>query len=186
MKKTLVVLALGTLSFATAQTNAFKGSDFENFKDFTESLNHYGLKSYATQDAGKGMGNSAALKIEGTPSGNDYVFTSNATETLPANIKEITFMVKGKADKSLSINLYKTDGSSYKFNIGDLKADSKISQSDNNNYNGMIDTGEKYVKVTLDCSGLTDINKSSSNNFLAIKVGKEVKYNLDIDDIKVN
>lgn len=176
---------MAALTFASAQSNAFKGSDFENFADFTKSLNNYGLKSYATQDAGKGVGDSSALKISGSPSGNDYVFTANATETLPVNIKEITFMVKGKADKSLSINLYKTDGSSYKFNIGDLKKDSKIDIADNNSYGGVIDTKGNYVKVTLNCKNLKDINRNSSNNFLAIKVGKEAAYNLEIDDFKV-
>jgi hypothetical protein len=185
MKKTLAVLAFGLLAFASAQTNAFKGSDFENFVDFTKSLNHYGLKDYATQDNGNGLNGSSALKIAGTPTGNDYVFTANATESIPEKIKEITFMVKGTSAKSLSINLYKTDGSFYKFNVGDLKKDAAVKDSDTNGYAGVIDTGGKYVKVTLICKGLKDINKDSLKNFLAIKVGKEVAYNLDIDDIKI-
>ncbi len=185
MKKFLTIFAIGVLSYATGQTNAFKGADFENFSDFTNSLNSYGLKTYATQDSGKGVENSAALKIETTPTENDYVFTANATEALPEKIKEIILMVNGNADKSLSVNLYKTDGSSYKFNIGDLHADSKINITDSNNYNGKIDTKGKYVKVTLDCTKLKSINKDSSKNFLAIKIGKDVSYNLDIDAIKV-
>lgn len=185
MKKLFVLITLCAITFTSAQTNAFKGSDFENFADFTKSLNNYGLKSYATQDAGKGVSDSGALKISGTPAGNDYVFTANATETLPENIKEITFMINGKADKSLSVNLYKADGSSYKFNIGDLKKDSSIEMTDNNNYAGTINTGGNYVKVSLDCKGLKDLNKNSANNFIAIKVGKEAAYNLDIDDFKV-
>ncbi|SEF44422.1 hypothetical protein SAMN05421847_0018 [Halpernia humi] len=186
MKKLFLITTICTLSFASAQTNAFKGSDFENFADFTKSLNNYGLKSYATQDAGNGVGDSAALKISTTTDRNDYVFTANGTETLPATIKDITFMVKGTADKSLSINLYKTDGSSYKFNIGDLKADATIEVADNNNYAGVINTNGKYVKVTLNCASLKDISRDSSSNFFAIKIGKEAPYNLDIDDIKVN
>ena len=94
-------------------------------------------------------------------------------------------MVKGTAAKSMSINLYKTDGTFYKFNIGDLKKDASITDSENNNYTGTIDTGGKYVKVTLVCKGLADINKDSGKNFLAIKVGKEAKYDLDIDDVKI-
>ena len=185
MKKVFIIVALGALTFATAQTNAFKGSDFENFADFTKSLNSYGLKDYAKQDNGNGVNASAALKIMGTPAGNDYVFTSNATETLPNKIKEITLMVKGSAGKSISINIYKTDGTFYKFNVGDLKKDVSVADSENNSYNGIINTGDKYVKVTLNCKNLTDINKDITKNFLAIKVGKAVSYNLDIDDIKV-
>lgn len=185
MKKILTVLAFGALTFATAQTNAFKGSDFENFTDFTKGLNKYGLKGYATNDAGKGVNSSAALKIAGSPEGNDYVFTATATETLPAKIKEISLMVKGTAAKSLSINIYKTDGTFYKFNVGDLKKDVVVADSETNNYNGIINTGDKYVKVTLSCASLTDINRNPSGNFLAIKVGKGASYNLDIDDIKV-
>ena len=185
MKKIFTIFGVSILTLTSAQTNAFKGSDFENFSDFTKSLNHYGLKDYAKQDNGGGVNASSALKIAGTPVGNDYVFTANATETIPAKIKEITFMVKGTAAKSLSINLYKADGTFYKFNIGDLKKDSVIKDSDNNGYTGIIDTGGKYVKVTLDCKNITDFNKDSSKNFFAIKVGKEVAYNLDIDDIKI-
>jgi hypothetical protein len=185
MKKIVTTLVLGFCILGIAQTAAFKGSDFENFGDFTSSLNSYGLKNYATQDAGKGVNNSSSLKIVGTPVGNDYVFTANSTETLPEKIKEITLMVKGSAAKSLSINLYKTDGSFYKFNVGDLNKDSTVSDSDTNGYTGTIDTGEKYVKVTLNCKKLADINRDKSKNFLAIKVGKEVAYNLDIDEIKV-
>ena len=185
MKKILTIFGFSILTFASAQTNAFKGSDFENFSDFTSSLNSYGLKSYATQDNGKGIDGSSALKIAGTPVGNDYVFTANATEKLPEKIKEITLMIKGSSAKSLSINLYKTDGTFYKFNVGDLKKDSKVSDSETNSYNGVIDTGDKFVKVTLSCAGLKDLSKDSARNFLAIKAGKEVPYNLEIDDIKV-
>lgn len=185
MKKILTIFALSALTLAAAQTNAFKGSDFENFADFTKSLNHYGLKDYATQDSGKGMAGTSALKISGTPAGNDYVFTATATETLPAKIKEITLMVKGTAEKSLSINLYKTDGTFYKFNVGDLKKAVILADSETNNYTGIIDTGGNYVKITLSCGGLADINRGTSANFFAVKVGKGAAYNLEIDDIKV-
>lgn len=185
MKKIFTISALIFVTAVSAQINAFKGADFENFSDFTASLNSYGIKSFAVLDSGQGVLNSNALKIAGTPEGNDYVFTAKATETLPEKIKEITIMVKGKAGKSLSFNLYKTDGSAYKFNVGDLSKDTKVEISDNNSYAGSIDTDGKFVKVTLVCKGLADINKNSANNFLAIKVGKGANYALDIDDIKV-
>ena len=185
MKKILTIFAMGALTLTTAQTNAFKGSDFENFSDFKKSLNSYGLKDYAKQDNENGVNASAALKIAGTPAGNDYIFTATASETLPAKIKEITLMVKGSAAKSLSINIYKTDGTFYKFNVGDLKKDSTIKDAETNNYNGIIATGDNYVKVTLSCANLADINRKNSGNFLAIKAGKDAVYNVDVDDIKV-
>ncbi|SFI07197.1 hypothetical protein [Halpernia frigidisoli] len=185
MKKIFTILSLSFITFASAQTNAFKGADFDNFADFTASLNKYGLKDYARQGVGEGINSSGDLKIIGNPAGNDYIFTAKATETLPAKIKEITFMLKGSAAKSLSVNVYKTDGTFYKFNLGDVRKDMTVQDSETNSYTGTIFTKDKFVKITLDCSKLTDINTNAASNFFAVKVGKGADYNLDIDDVKV-
>lgn len=186
MKKYSAMLLIVGFFWSSAQHLAFKGADFENFTDFQNSLNHYGLKDYVTQDSGSGFENSAALKITARPSANDYLFTAKPTESLPVLIKNITFLVKGTASKSLSINLYKIDGSFYNFNVGDLKKDSDIEVTDKNNYSGIINTGDHYVKVTLDCAKLKDINRDVAKNFIAFKVGKDAAYDIEIDNILVN
>ncbi|SEF44388.1 Por secretion system C-terminal sorting domain-containing protein [Halpernia humi] len=187
MKKIFTILAVSVIAIASAQTNAFKGSDFENFTDFTNSINSYGLKAYATQGVGLGVGGSASLNINATPTGNDYVFTALATAPLPTNKKEITLMVKGvSGGKSLSFNVYMTDGSYYVFNLGDLSTSPvTLAVSASNDYIGTINTGGAYVKVTLPLTGLANINEDPTKNFFAVKAGKNALFNIDIDDIKI-
>lgn len=188
MKKIFTILAVSAVAIFSAQTNAFKGSDFENFTDFTNSLNSYGLKSYATQGVGKGVGGSASLNINGSPTSNDYVFTAFATAPLPTNKKAITLMIKGTSTggKSLSFNVYMTDGTYYKFNLGDLSTTPvTLTDSPANDYAGTIDTGGAYVKVTLSLTGLANINEDSTKNFFALKVGKNATYDLNVDNIQI-
>src|SRR5699024_8001495 len=108
---------------------AFAGSDFENWQDFLDGLNSFGIQSYATQAPGAGVDGSASLHIETDPNttdGNDYVFTANATSSLPADYSRITFYMKGTADKSISINVYKADGTYYVYNLDDSTSDAII------------------------------------------------------------
>ncbi len=162
----------------------FPGADFEDFAAFTGTLNNFGLQSYATAAAGAGRNGSTALHIKGTPAKNDYLFTAmnNAGKDFSGKTK-ISFYIKGTAaGKSISCNVY-TGGRNYKaFNIGDVNnADVNVSVAANNQYAGTI-TADDWVKVTLDITGLT---LPTSGDLFAFKVGKEVAWDLYVDDITI-
>lgn len=160
----------------------FAGADFEDWKAFTGCLNSYGLKDYATQVDGGRTGK--ALQLKGTPAGNDYVFTATAQSGTPTSGKTITFYIKGTGGKSVSINVFTNDGTYKPFNLGEVSgtSDIKIDVAVKNQYTGAIDTKGAWVKVTLNIEGL---NLATANNIFALKVGKEVAYNLLIDDITI-
>ena len=199
MKKIFTILSLVALgTFANAQTDAFKGANFETWSEFTGSLNSFGLKAYATQGAGAGYAGTNSLNITTTTTTtttNDYVFTALATApSYPATIKSITLWVKGSSDKSLSFNVYMANGTNYNvFNVKDFSAattytPTAVGTSGNgtNDYIGVINTGGAWLKVTLDMSSITDVNKTDpAKSFFALKVGKSVNYSLNIDDIQV-
>ena len=164
----------------------FPGANFEDFAAFKGALNNRfgGLKAYATEAVGAGRNGSKALHIKGTPSGNDYVFTATNKEGKDFNGKtKITFYIKGTAaGKSISCNVY-TGGRAYKaFNIGDVNnADVNVSVAANNQYTGSI-TANDWVKVTLDITGITP---AKTGDLFAFKVGKEVAWDLYLDDITI-
>lgn len=166
----------------------FKGADFENWADFMSSINSsFGLKTYAVQGIGLGRDNSNALYLKGTPTGNDYVFTSIINNAIPANPKKITFYVKGTAAKSLSLNVAKTSGTpAYTpFNVGVLGDKSvTLSPSDANQYTGAIDTKGQWVLITLNIEGL-DLQKGAGKDFFSLKTGSNAAYDLLIDNIKI-
>lgn len=161
----------------------FPGADFEDWEAFTNSLSSQGLKNYATQADGGRTGK--AMLIKGTPKGNDYVFTTKAIEGSPTSGKTIIFYIKGTANgKSLSLNVYISDGSYKVFNLGTVNgtSDANLEVAANNQYTGAIDTKGEWVKVTLNISGL---ELSTSDNFFALKVGKTGTYDLMIDDFTI-
>ena len=170
-------------------TLAFAGADFENWQEFLDGLTQVGIKGYATQSSGTGIEGSASLKIAtdpGTTNGNDYVFTSTATPELPADYNKISFYIKGSADKSVSFNIYKTDGSYYSFNLGDLNSNAIISPSGNNQYTGIVNTGGQWFLVSLDLSSINDLNVTdTSASFLALKIGKNANYDLHFDNFTI-
>jgi len=166
---------------------AFAGSDFEDYAAFLAGLNSFGIKDYATQSPGNGVSGSDALRIN-TPStsGNDYVFTALARPGLPSTYSTIKFFVKGTADKSISINLYKLDGTYYKFNLGDVTGNMTVQQSGNNQYTGVINTGGQWAEITLDLSGISDLNTTNTaGDFFALKIGKEVPYDIYLDGFTI-
>ena len=166
---------------------AFAGSDFEDYAAFLAGLNQFGIKDYATQSPGNGVNGSDALRIN-TPStsGNDYVFTALARPGLPSTYSTIKFFVKGTADKSISINLYKPDGTYYKFNLGDVTGNMTVQQSGNNQYTGVINTGGQWAEITLDLSGINDLNTANTaGDFFALKIGKEVPYDIYLDGFTI-
>lgn len=187
MRKFYSLFATVVMAVAmNAQTEnlLFNGSDFEDWTAFESSLNSFGLKDYATQGTGTGYNDSNSLKIEGTPTGNDFVFTANAPADLPVGITEITFMVKGTAGKSLSLNLYKATTGYYVYNVSNLTTDKTIKVAGSNQYTGTIDTSGQWVKVTIDLEGKTDYNTDTTKNLFALKVGRGTDYALEIDDIQ--
>lgn len=136
----------------------FNGADFENWTNFTGSLNTYGLTSgLAVQGIGTGRNSSNAFHLNGTTgSTNPYVFTAKAgTLTIPNAASKITMWVKGSAAKSLSFNVYTTDGIVY-FNGGEFGAENiTLAKASNNQYTGAVDTNNQWILVTLNVSGLT-------------------------------
>lgn len=167
----------------------FAGYDFEDWTAFLGGLNNYGIKAYATQSAGTGMEGSAALNILTDPTttdGNDYVFTTLATADLPSTYSNISFYVKGTSSKSVSLNIYKTDGSYYVYNLGTLSGSTTLSVAPNNQYTGTIDTGGEWALISLDLSGITDLNVSNTaEGLFALKIGKNADYDLHFDNFVI-
>ncbi len=165
----------------------FAGADFEDWAAFTGGINQFGLQSYATESTGNGRNGSTALSIS-TPgtSGNDYVFTNLALTNLPSGYSKVQFYMKGSSAKSVSINLYKADGSYVPFNLGDVSGDVVIASSGNNQYSGTVDTNGEWVLVTLDLTGITDLNNTDANgDIFALKIGKEANYDLYFDEFTI-
>lgn len=169
----------------------FKGANFENWTEFIGSINSgFGIKPYATQGVGLGIDGSNALQIKGTPTGNDYVFTTVINNAIPANAKKITFYVKGTSAKTLSINVSKPSGTPapayYAFNVGNLDDQNvTLTVAESNQYNGTINTKGKWVLVTINLTGL-DIQKTAGQDFFSLKTGKDAAYDLVIDNIKID
>ncbi|MDK2837388.1 MAG: hypothetical protein PWR15_457 [Bacteroidota bacterium] len=174
-------------SGGTTGSNLFPGSDFDDWDAFLGSLNSFGLKDYTSQSDG-GRNGSKALSLNGTPAGNDYVFTAVVPAGFSAAGKtKIVFYMKGTSAKSLSLNVYvgpnNDMGTDYKcYNLGDYSAERTVLPTGSNSYTGTIDTGGNWMKVTLDISDLT-LNSTAGQNLFALKVGKEAAYDLLVDDI---
>lgn len=161
----------------------FPGADFEAWTTFISNLTSHGIKPYATQQTAKGIDNSNALGIIGTPTNNDYVFTVTGISNVPIGKTKISFWIKGTSGKSVSINIY--DGSGYKaFNLGNVSENKTISAAGNNQYTGIIDTNNQWVKITLNLDGYS-YNTTGNGDLFALKVGKDQPYDLLIDDIKL-
>lgn len=167
----------------------FPGSDFENWSAFLGCLTTHGLKdTYTTQSSNGKTG--SALYLNGTPTGNDYVFTATLTEAITTSPTKIVFYIKGTSAKSLSLNIYRSNGTNYDvFNLGNYiqesvleKANLNSSNNGTNSYTGAIDTNGSWMKVTLNIADL-DINKAAGQNIFALKVGKDAAYDLLVDDI---
>lgn len=178
-----------------APTNLlFAGSDFENWTTFNSSVNSFGLKPYAVQGMGTGALGTNSLHLNGTPTGNDYVYTisSAARGTIPATPTKITFWVKGTSAKSLSLNVYRSTTGYDVFNVDNLttsavtlnKAALNTADNGTNSYIGTIDTNGQWVKITLNISDVS-INNSNTGDIFALKVGKDALYDLHIDNIEI-
>ena len=135
-----------------------------------------------------------SLYLNGTPTGNDYVYTisSAARGTIPATPTKITFWVKGTSAKSLSLNVYRSTTGYDVFNVDNLttsavtlnKAALNTADNGTNSYIGTIDTNGQWVKITLNISDVS-INNSNTGDIFALKVGKDALYDLHIDNIEI-
>jgi len=173
---------------SASAVNLFAGADFENWTTFLSSVNNFGLKTYATQGVGLGYNGTNSLQIKGTPTANDYVFTSVATSGLPAKPKRITMYIKGTATgKSLSFNVYKTSGTPayYTYNLGTFATGAILSAADANAYNGSINTNGQWRLIEINVSSLTDMNLTAGKDIFAIKTGTNGVYDLQIDNITI-
>ncbi|MDR6460108.1 hypothetical protein J2786_003231 [Chryseobacterium vietnamense] len=171
---------------SASAVNLFAGSDFENWTTFLSSVNTFGLKPYATQGVGLGYNGTNSLQIKGTPTANDYVFTSVATTGIPAVPKRITMYIKGTATgKTLSFNVYKAGGGFYVFNLGTFSTGATLGVESANSYTGSINTNGQWRLVELTLTGIADINTTAGKDMFAIKTGNGGIYDVQIDNIKI-
>ncbi len=171
---------------SASAVNLFAGSDFENWTTFLSSVNSFGLKPYATQGVGLGYNNTNSLQLKGTPTANDYVFTSIAATGIPAVPKRITMYIKGTATgKTLSFNVYKAGGGFYVFNLGTFSTGATLGVESANSYTGSINTNGQWRLVELTLTGIGDINTTAGKDMFAIKTGNGGVYDLQIDNIKI-
>lgn len=161
-------------------------ADFNDWAAFTANLTKEGIKSYAKEAPGQGKDGKGAMAINGKPAGNDYVFTTKA-KNVPSDKTKIVFYIKGTADKSLSLNVHKNDKSYSAFNVEDVKStdnEMTIKTIGNNQYNGVINTRGKWVKIILDLSSLgSEYQKVDGESLFSLKVGKGASYDLLVSDI---
>lgn len=168
----------------------FPGSDFEDWDAFTNSVKatkSYALKTdFATQvDGGR---NGKALKLSGTRTGNDVVFTV----TDPANIEgkhisKVTFFVKGtSASKSIVVQLSDKNKNIKSYSVKDIGTTevvvNPVDGNKNNVYTGVINTNGNWTKIILDTSSF-EMGQDKYNNIFTLRVGKASAYDLMIDDI---
>lgn len=175
---------------------AFPGADFEKWDDFMGVIFNNQLSDPMAQKAeGQGWENSTGLAIKGDRAANGYLFSVQKVK-MPKDATQISFLLKGKADKSLSINIHRANGINYKaYNVGDVSrskvviADEKPMDNnpDNttNNYLGSIDTKGKWVKITLDLTSFNgQYHTEGTGTFISFKNGNKANYDLIIDEIR--
>jgi hypothetical protein len=177
-----VIQAAGTTE-PVMGTALFPGSDFEDWSAFTAGLTD-SLPKYATQSTEKAYTGTRSLHLNGTPANNECVFTAMVPENFTVPNK-IVFYIKGTADKSLSIIVYTTAASSNYYNLKACTTDTTLAVGGGERYEGVIDTGGNWVKVTLDILRPADVVSTAENELISFKVGEGGAYNLWIDDITV-
>lgn len=157
-------------------------TNFNDWNAFTANLTTIGLKPYATHAPGQGRNGKDALKISGTPTANDFVFVVT-NKQVPAGKTKLIVWVKGTAAaKSLSFNVHKASGFD-PFNAGIVASSNlTLTKFTSNQYTGTINTGNQWVKLTLDLSA-TEYNTTGSGDVFALKTGKDSAYELLIDSI---
>lgn len=171
MKKIFTILGVSAAMFASAQTNLFAGSDFNDWPTLESSLG-FSLKS-GEQSVNGGVGGTGALKIiDNTTTQNIYVMTANKNMNT-SGINYITVKFKGVSG-GISFNA----GDKF-FNVpSGTSTNVTLQSSGANSYSGSINAAD-WITVTLDVSDV-----SWSNNSFSIKLQKSSTNALFVDDIK--
>ncbi|MDR0228965.1 MAG: DUF5689 domain-containing protein [Flavobacteriaceae bacterium] len=196
----------GEIVVEPGKFNVFPGSDFEKWDDFLKVILKNSVGDPMAKE-GKGLGwkGSVGLQVQGVAAlgsngkgANGALFTVQGVKA-PADATKLSFLMKGKAGKSISINVYKANGTNYvAYNLENVNGSKMVtanltetvydgvpSGNTTNSYTGVIDTKDQWVKVVLDLKSMkVPFNTSGTNNLIAFRYGHTETYDLVIDDIK--
>lgn len=184
MKKIFTIVSVALAVSVSAQTNLFKGSDFNNWTDFTDGVtaSGYSVNAIATSSPTGGVGGSGALLLgNNTGTNNAYVFTSGADFNI-AGAKYITIKVKGTSG-GVSFNLGEVGsgktGVTYNVPAGTTRDVTLTNSGSTNDYKGSINAAN-WITIKLDLAGVDIVN----NKTLSLKIQKGSTNALYVDDIQ--
>ena len=184
MKKIFTIVSVALAVSVSAQTNLFKGSDFNNWTDFTDGVtaSSYSVNAIATSSPTGGVGGSGALLLgNNTGTTNAYVFTSG-TDFNIAGAKYITIKVKGTSG-GVSFNLGEVGsgktGVTYNVPAGTTSDVTLTNSGSSNSYSGSINAAN-WITIKLDLAGVDIVN----NKTLSLKIQKSSTNALYVDDIQ--
>ena len=184
MKKIFTIVSVALAVSVSAQTNLFKGSDFNNWTDFTNGVtaSGYSVNAIATSSPTGGVGGSGALLLgNNTGTSNAYVFTSGADFNI-AGAKYITIKVKGTSG-GVSFNLGEVGsgktGVTYNVPAGTTSDVTLTNSGSTNSYTGSINAAN-WITIKLDLAGVDIVN----NKTLSLKIQKGSTNALYVDDIQ--
>ena len=184
MKKIFTIVSVALAVSVSAQTNLFKGSDFNNWTDFTDGVtaSGYSVNAIATSSPTGGVGGSGALLLgNNTGTNNAYVFTSGADFNI-AGAKYITIKVKGTSG-GVSFNLGEVGsgktGVTYNVPAGTTSDVTLTNSGSTNDYKGSINAAN-WITIKLDLAGVDIVN----NKVFSLKIQKGSTNALYVDDIQ--
>ena len=184
MKKIFTIVSVALAVSVSAQTNLFKGSDFNNWTDFTDGVtaSGYSVNAIATSSPTGGVGGSGALLLgNNTGTTNAYVFTSGEDFNI-AGAKYITIKVKGTSG-GVSFNLGTVGsgktGVTYNVPAGTTSDVTLTNSGSTNDYKGSINAAN-WITIKLDLAGVDIVN----NKTLSLKIQKSSTNALYVDDIQ--
>ena len=184
MKKIFTIVSVALAVSVSAQTNLFKGSDFNNWTDFTDGVtaSGYSVNAIATSSPTGGVGGSGALLLgNNTGTTNAYVFTSG-TDFNIAGAKYITIKVKGTSG-GVSFNLGEVGsgktGVTYNVPAGTTSDVTLTNSGSTNDYKGSINAAN-WITIKLDLAGVDIVN----NKVFSLKIQKSSTNALYVDDIQ--
>ena len=186
MKKIFTIVSVALAVSVSAQTNLFKGSDFNNWTDFTNGVtaSGYSVNAIATSSPTGGVGGSGALLLgNNTGTNNAYVFTSGADFNI-AGAKYITIKVKGTSG-GVSFNLGEVGsgktGVTYNVPVGTTSDVTLTNSGSTNSYTGSINAAN-WITIKLDLAGVDIVN----NKVFSLKIQKSSTNALYVDDIQTD
>ena len=184
MKKIFTIVSVALAVSVSAQTNLFKGSDFNNWTDFTNGVtaSGYSVNAIATSSPTGGVGGSGALLLgNNTGTTNAYVFTSGEDFNI-AGAKYITIKVKGTSG-GVSFNLGEVGsgktGVTYNVPVGTTSDVTITNSGSTNAYTGSINAAN-WITIKLDLAGVNIVD----NKTFSLKIQKGSTNALYVDDIQ--